>query len=295
MLTEVSASGARSPFLPVLEMVEQTSDDDVVEGGLFVAEREEMIGRRSLLLSVLVAAAIVPATAAGQTRSRKLKAVLWIGGFAHDFEAVAKVIEPAMEKLIPAEIELVRGGKFLDRPDVGKLDVILMYHCYKEAKGVLTEKQQAKLLELVRGGMGVVALHASYYSFETWNEVRKLYGARFTRHGSTKALLVVRTVDKKHPIMKDLDDDFCVVSELYESTPLAKDCRVLGLAKEMGTDKEHPSVWTRTYGKGRVVTILPGHWADNFHVVGFQKLIARSALWVAGRLGPDDEKKKGTP
>ncbi len=159
-----------------------------------------------------------------------------------------------------------------------------MNHCHKSTENVLTVAQQTKLLDLVRCGIGVVAVHASYYSFLEWDEVHEFYGTRFTVHGSSKAVLQVRMLDKEHPIMADLPDSFEVVSELYESQPLPDDRHLLAESREKGTDIVHPSVWTRMYGKGRIVTILPGHWADNYRVEDFQTLINNSVLWAAGRL-----------
>lgn len=219
--------------------------------------------------------------------SKKLRGVLWVGGHAHDFDAIAKVLEPAMEKLLPIELTVVRDGTFLDKASRDNTDIILADHCVRFTKGTLTEAQKAKFLELVRGGLGVVAVHASYWSFLKWDEVHELHGARFTVHGSPKARILVKTVDAKHPITQPLDESFEVVSELYESTPLAKDCHVLARAREVDKEAWHPSVWTRMYGKGRVVTILPGHWPDSYKVDGFQKLIARSILWASRRLDSD--------
>ncbi|UCD28520.1 MAG: ThuA domain-containing protein [Planctomycetota bacterium] len=222
--------------------------------------------------------------------SRNIEAVLWIGGFAHDFEAgAAIIIDDILSKVTPSEVEIVRDGSFLDSPKAEKLDVIVMHHCFKSAEGVINKRQKQKLLDLIRGGVGVVAIHASYYTFPEWHGVRELYGAKFIKHGAIDLMINVRTVDKSHPIMEDLDESFVVKSELYESTPLAKDCHLLAMASEKGKAIEHPSVWTRMYGKGRVVTILPAHWPESFRVESFQKLIANGVLWAAGRL--DGNKK----
>ena len=59
---------------------------------------------------------------------------------------------------------------------------------------------------------------------------------------------------------------------------------LLATAADEGATTAHPSVWTRNYGKGRVVTILPAHWPDAYNVKEFQQLIANSVLWAAGRL-----------
>jgi len=217
-------------------------------------------------------------------KPEKLKTVLWIGGHSHDFEAIAKITTDFLAKRIPVEIEVVRDGSFLGSPDANQLDVILMNHCYDSAKGVLNEEQKQALLELVHGGTGIVAIHASYYSFVKWDEYHdKFFGVRFTRHEEVDVMLEVTIMDKKHPITRTrgLDEVFEVHSELYESTPVPKDCCILAYSKQEGQPRRHPSVWTKTYGGGRIVTILPAHWPDAYHVAGFQKLIAASVLWAA--------------
>jgi type 1 glutamine amidotransferase len=217
-------------------------------------------------------------------KSRERRAVLWVGGRAHDFDAFAEIMTDFLPERIPIDIEVVRDGSFLDSPQAQELDVIIMNHCFESADGVLTEGQQSKLLETIRTGTGVVAVHPSYYSFVKWDQVREIYGAKFIKHGDVDIMIEVRVTDRNHPITKALPESFEVHSELYESTPLAADCHLLAVAKEKGTEIEHPSVWTKKYGHGRVVTILPGHWPDAYHSKDFQKLIAESVRWATPHL-----------
>jgi len=248
--------------------------------------------KRSHLLTLVGLAAVSLTIIGCSQSSRKLDTVLWVGGFAHDYDAIGRIMTESLPTHVPMDIRLVRDGSFLDDIDDNPPDVILMNNCYraledeKTGKLIITESQRKKLLDLVRGGLGVVAVHASYYSFpdEQWNEFHELFGSRFIKHGSSKALLQVNTVDKSHPIMEDLADSFEIVSELYESQPLPDDCHVLARSREKGTDNVHPSVWTRMYGQGRVVTVLPGHWPDSYRIEGFQELIVASAKWVAYRI-----------
>jgi type 1 glutamine amidotransferase len=199
-----------------------------------------------------------------------------VGGFAHDFDAFAEIMTDFLPKQVPIDIEVVRDGSFLDSPDARGLDVIIMNHCFKSAEGVLTEDQKGKLLKTVRSGTGVVAVHASYYSFLEWDQCREIYGAKFVQHGDVDIMIEVGVTDRDHPIMKGLPESFELHSELYQSTLLAADCHLLAVAKEKDTEQEFPSVWTRKYGGGRVVTILPAHWPDSYHSKDFQKLIAES-------------------
>jgi type 1 glutamine amidotransferase len=214
----------------------------------------------------------------------RLRAVLWVGGFAHDFDAFAEIMTDFLPKSIPIDIEVVRDGSFLDSNEACKLDVIIMNHCFKSADGVLTEAQKTKLLKLIQSGTSVVAVHASYYSFTKWDQCREIYGAKFITHEEVDIMLDVRLTDRDHPITQGLPERFETHSELYQSTPLTDDCHLLAVAREKGTDTEYPSVWTRKYGKGRVVTILPAHWPDAYHSPHFQKLIVQSVNWATSAM-----------
>lgn len=239
--------------------------------------------RIQVLCGVLGLAALAgPSPAADEvTVVEPIRAVLWTGGFAHDFDAIAEITREFLPRQMPIDIRVVRDGMFLDE---GKLpDLIIMNHCIESAEGVLTEAQQKTLLDAVRGGVGVVAIHASYYSFVKWPEFRELFGATFTQHAESDIQIEVRVVDPEHPVATGVPATFEVHSELYESTPLAQGCRLVAVAKQVGTDKEWPSVWTREYGEGRVVTVLPAHWPDAYRVDAFQRLIASACLFAVGR------------
>jgi type 1 glutamine amidotransferase len=208
------------------------------------------------------------------------RAVLWVGGFAHDFDAFAEIMTEFIPERIPMDIEVVRDGSFLDSPQARELDVIIMNHCFKSADGVLTEGQKTKLLEFIQGGKGVVAIHASYYSFLEWDQCRQIYGAKFIDHEEVDIMIEVRMVDRNHAVTRGLPESFAVHSELYQSTQLAADCHLLAVAREKGTEAEYPSVWTNEYGDGRVVTILPAHWPDSYRSKDFQELIVQSVNWA---------------
>ncbi len=215
---------------------------------------------------------------AGAAPQEPLKVVLWVGGFAHEFRTVAGILTEALPKQRPMKINIAWDGEFLDAPE--RPDVILMYHCQKSTKDILTEPQKAKLLTVVKEGTGVVALHASYYSFLEWDEYHKFYGARFIKHGKSEARLRITPLQKQHPIFKGIDKPLELVSELYQSTPVAEDCDILAQSHEIGQDKPQPSIWTRYYGKGRIVTILPGHFAENYKAAPYQRLILNAMDWV---------------
>ena len=220
------------------------------------------------------------------------RAVLWVGGFAHDFDAFSEIMTDFLPKRIPMDIEVVRDGAFLDSPEARGFDVIIMNHCFKSANGVLTQVQKSKLLEFIRRGKGVVAIHASYYSFVEWDQCREIYGAKFINHDDVDIMIEVRVTDRDHPIVEGLPESFELHSELYQSTPLTADCHLLAVAREKGTETEYPSVWARKYGHGRIVTILPAHWPDAYRSKHFQELIVQSVNWATPAIAMNKKEAK---
>jgi type 1 glutamine amidotransferase len=264
---------------------------------------------RGIAIILSVGALVIGATGAVADggavaqEAKPVRAALWVGGFAHEFDAYAEIMTGFLTAgvpldgddgpRVPVEVRVVRDGAFLEDPAYDDLDVLIMDHCFESVDGVLTPSQQGALLSRIRLGLDVVAVHASYYSFVAWPEVRELYGATFTTHGSSEVDIEVRQVRGPHPIFRGVPKSFVVKSELYQSTPLADDCILLAVAHEVGTAAEYPSVWVRPYGAGRVVTILPAHWPEAYQVPAFQRLIGNSVLFAAGRL-PDPD-KEATP
>jgi type 1 glutamine amidotransferase len=230
-----------------------------------------MMIHRQILLSLLLLFAV------GGAAAERPRVVLWLGGTHHDFKAVGQILSDALPRRVAVSISPVWNGDFLESSEPP--DLILMYHCHTSAHGVLTDARKKTLLSWIREGVDVVALHASYYSFTQWPDVRLLYGARFVRHGDAKAVLKLRS-QKPHPIFAGVAQPLELTGELYYSTNVPRDCDILAHSTEQGKSDGQPSLWTRRYEKGRIVTILPGHWPDNFRQDGFQTLIANSIAWA---------------
>ena len=91
-----------------------------------------------LLTAAFVLGMTLPATSSAA--DKKLKAVLWIGGFAHDYDAYAKIISETVPKHVPIEIEVVRDGGFLDRPAIASILSLLTHPFFS---GTLTGRSLA--------------------------------------------------------------------------------------------------------------------------------------------------------
>ncbi len=214
----------------------------------------------------------------------KINVVLWTGGKFHKFDEITKIMEEFLPKYLPMKLTVVKDCKFVDTMKMENIDVIIMNHCFKSNKNIMSDEQGKKLLDMVNHGVGIVAIHSSYWSFGNGKrDIHKLYGTHFIKHGA-KIKVNVKTTNKNHPITQGLEPSFEIEKEeLYMSVPLAKDCNLLMEAcyKKNSEETEYfPSVWTLLYGKGKIVTILPGHFPKAYQIEPFQKLILSSTKWV---------------
>lgn len=154
----------------------------------------------------------------------------------------------------------------------------------------------AIFLEAVRGGTGVVAVHAADNSGRKWPEYERMIGDLWregTGHGRFHAF-DVDVVDRNHPVTRTMPKILMHPDELYHKlvNVHAVDRRVLASAfsdpKTGGTGNQEPMILTRSFGKGRVFHTPLGHvWKGNIPSQAshrdpqFRGLIIRGTEWAA--------------
>jgi type 1 glutamine amidotransferase len=146
----------------------------------------------------------------------------------------------------------------------------------------LTRAAVAKQLE--RGG-GIVGLHAASICFDDWPEWRDILGGAWrwdaSRH-DPPGVAHVRFAGIANPLTHDLPD-YEVVDEIYTGLALADDVEPLAWATVEGQSEEHPVLWARTVGNGRVVYDALGHDPRSIRNPVHETLILRSIRWAAGQ------------
>lgn len=154
----------------------------------------------------------------------------------------------------------------------------------------------AAFLESVRGGTGVVCVHAADNSGRSWPEYERLVGDLWregTGHGRFHPFDVTMT-DRDHPVTRTLPTILMHPDELYHKLVNVHDVerRVLATAfsdpETGGTGENEPMILTRSYGKGRVFHTPLGHvWVNNIGSQAshrdpqFRGLITRGTEWAA--------------
>lgn len=151
---------------------------------------------------------------------------------------------------------------------------------------VLTPAGRDRLAAYVDAGGGFVGVHAAACTEDDWPHYGELLGARFARH---PALQPGRAVveDHDHPATRHLPPVWHLTDEWYDfrSSPRPA-VRVLVSADETsyeggGMGGDHPLVWCREQGRGRVFYTALGHTAELYGDPAFRAHLLGGITWAS--------------
>jgi len=163
------------------------------------------------------------------------------------------------------------------------------------------------LLDFVRSGKGVAAIHSATDSFANSPEVAEMLGGRFDGHPwKAKETWAVKLDEPQHTLTAVFGGEgFKIRDEIYRHQPvgLRERCRVL-ISLDMNddatrsvkglrpTDNDVPVSWVRPYGKGRVFYGCFGHKPDIFWNPEVLSYYLAGIQYCLGDLKIDDEVPK---
>lgn len=177
------------------------------------------------------------------------------------------------------------------------------------------EETQKSFIDYVKGGGGLVIVHAANNSFGNWKEYNEMiglggWGGRNEKsgpyvylnadgktirdespgggghHGPQHPFAII-TRDAEHPITKGLPREWMHVNdELYDKLRgPGENMTILATAyadpKKGGTGNHEPMLMTLQYGKGRIFHTPMGHGNDSQECVGFIACLQRGTEWAA--------------
>ncbi|MDG9694309.1 ThuA domain-containing protein [Streptomyces sp. DH17] len=151
---------------------------------------------------------------------------------------------------------------------------------------VLTQAGRERLAAHVEGGGGFVGVHAAACTEYDWPFYGELLGARFDRHPAYQPGRVV-VEDRDHPATRDLPPVWDFTDEWYDfRTSPRGTVRVLARADESsyeggGMGEDHPLVWCREQGAGRVFYTALGHAAEAYADPDFLAHLRGGVQWAA--------------
>jgi len=142
------------------------------------------------------------------------------------------------------------------------------------------DQVQAALLEYVRQGNGLLAIHSGTAGYQDAPTMRHLLGGVFARH-PPQCQVTVEPL-QGHPLAGGATP-FTVWDEHYFMDFDDSQADVF-----LTTRSEHgaqPAGWTRVEGAGRVCVLTPGHNLDVWMHPSFQTLLGTALHWCASSQG----------
>lgn len=141
----------------------------------------------------------------------------------------------------------------------------------------------------VRSGGGMLALHTAVVCFDGTPTWKGLCGAVWRWDASShpppgEVGVEVTETGRHHPVTAGIES-FTIVDEVYGFLDEVADLDALCHSPHGGRD--HPLVWARSVGRGRVVTDLLGHSRDSFDHPAHRQLLVQAARWCSG-IAPAD-------
>lgn len=167
---------------------------------------------------------------------------------------------------------------------------------------VFTPDQRQAFKGFIENGGGFVGLHAAGdSSHAAWDwYTNQLIGAHFTQHTMKPQFqkATVKIEDAAHPATKNLPQNWQRTEEWYsfDKSPRGGGAHILATVDEKSYNPEgmfgkdlrmgdHPAVWSRCIGKGRVLYSIMGHQAEAFAEPEHRKLLQGALNWVLRKEG----------
>ncbi|MET9830238.1 ThuA domain-containing protein [Streptomyces sp. NPDC006385] len=151
---------------------------------------------------------------------------------------------------------------------------------------VLTPAGRERFAAYVESGGGFVGVHAAACTEYDWPYYGELLGARFDRHPAYQPGKAV-VEDRDHPATRHLPAVWDFVDEWYDFRTNPRGAvRVLASADESSYDgggmgEDHPLVWCREHGRGRVFYTALGHACESYADPDFRAHLLGGIDWAA--------------
>lgn len=170
-------------------------------------------------------------------------------------------------------------------------DVLVLYDLWQQ----IPEEAKTNLIRCLRSGKGLIILHHAMANFQDWPEYERIMGGRYLLHPEKRdgkiiprstwkhdVTIHVHVVNPRHPITRNMKD-YVLHDEIYGLVRIHPDVQPLLTTKTPGS---LPILaWISPYKPARVVVIQSGHDEQAWNNPNYRKVLRRSILWVAKRIG----------
>ena len=168
---------------------------------------------------------------------------------------------------------------------------IVLLSCTTDPKNPASEwlvgNRRDALQHFVRGGGGIVAIHAAADSHYHWPWYARLIGGRFARHPERTSKGQVTVVAPTDPAVLGLPRSVERTDEWYyfeDYDPVSKVLVTLDPSSIGERDTNpNPIAWTRQINEGRVFYTAMGHTTESYSEPFFLQHVANGLDWVLRR------------
>lgn len=215
-------------------------------------------------------------------------------GYRHAVIPQSLVTLGEMAQQNPWQVRATEDSLMINKNSLDTIDVVVLLHTTGD---ILGEPQQNALKKFVMNGGGLVALHSGTITENDWPWFVDAVGGKFVGHPpSQKGKLTIE--DRDHPATKHFPDSTWITTDewySFDRNP-REDVQVLisidensydvdddrwfeGAEQRMG---DHPLVWCKTQGKGRVFQTALGHEPELYENPLFLEHLKGGILWSSG-------------
>ena len=150
-----------------------------------------------------------------------------------------------------------------------------------------TGARRDALQAFVRGGGGIVGIHAAADSHYHWPWFGQLMGGRFTSHPPGTPEGALKVVDAEHPATDGLPAEVKRADEWYYYDDYDPTSRLLVTLDPASIGQKdvnpNPISWVREFDGGRVFYTAMGHTPETFSEPYFLQHLAGGLRWAMGR------------
>jgi len=241
---------------------------------------------------------------AAPKKSRKLLVFNLCKGFKHgSIPHWDKALEIMGRKTGAFQTVVSSDMAMFKAENLSKFDAVCLNNTTK--LGFKEPELRKSLMDFIKGGKGIIGIHAATDNFYNWPEAAEMMGGQFCGHpwggGGTWA---VKIDDPEHPLMVPYKGKgFKVKDEIYRTKPplysrakqrvlMSLDMTDEATGKKAGPEDTDIGIsWVKSYGKGRLFYCSLGH---NNHLTWDPALLGHYLAGIQFALGdfPVDTKPK---
>jgi len=245
---------------------------------------------------------VIPSKAKAKPAKPRKILVFWLcKGYFHESIPVAnKAIELMGKKTGAFKVVFSDDMNMFNAKKLAEFDAVLFNNTTKLEFNEPGRRQA--LMDFVKGGKGIIGIHAATDNFYDWPEAAEMIGGQFVSHPWTSnGTWAIKNVEPNHPLNAAFGGEgFKIKDEIYRVKQLSSpENRRILLALDLNdpatrnakgaeeSDRDMPVSWVRNYGKGRVFFCGLGHNNEIFFNPAIMKHCLDGIQFALGDLAVD--------